>query len=139
MGRYLLGRVAEDFNITISFVPKLFKHFSGAGGHLNFSTETMREKGGMDYIKSMMAKLHNKHATHIELYGDNSKRLSGEFETSQKDLFTWGIGDRGCSVRIPTFTASNGGKGYFEDRRPASDIDPYVAAAVLVDTTLIEG
>ena len=54
-------------------------------------------------------------------------------------MFTWGIGDRSASVRVPTFTASNGFKGYIEDRRPASDLDPYVAAAVLLDTTEIEG
>ncbi len=93
----------------------------------------------MDYIKSLMTKLEQKHTTHIELYGDNSKRLSGEFETSKADIFTWGIGDRSASVRIPTSTFSNGAKGYIEDRRPASDIDPYVAAAVLVDTAIIEG
>jgi len=29
-------------------------------------------------------------------------------------------------------------KGYIEDRRPASDIDPYVVAAVICDTALLE-
>ena len=61
MGRYLLGRVAEDFNISVSFDPKLFKHFSGAGAHINFSSEQMREIGGMDYIKNIMKKFENKH------------------------------------------------------------------------------
>ena len=72
MARYLLGRVAEDFNVTISFDPKLFKHFSGAGGHLNYSTHKLREEGGKEYLHQMMKKLENKHITHIELYGDNS-------------------------------------------------------------------
>ena len=76
---------------------------------------------------------------HLELYGDNSKRLNGKFETSQYDTFSWGFGDRGASVRIPTISASNGYKTYIEDRRPASDIDPYVVSALMIDTTLIEG
>lgn len=75
---------------------------------------------------------------HIELYGDNTKRLTGMHETSSKEKFTSGVGDRSASVRIPTFTASSGGKGYIEDRRPASDIDPYVAVAAFLDTTVNE-
>ena len=51
MARYLLGRVAEDFNLTISYEPKLFDHFAGAGGHVNYSTRAMREgAGGFEHI-----------------------------------------------------------------------------------------
>jgi len=51
VARYLLGRVAEDFKISISYDPKMFKHFAGSGGHCNFSTHTMREVGGEQYLK----------------------------------------------------------------------------------------
>jgi glutamine synthetase len=54
MARYLLGRVAEDFKISVSYDPKMFKHFAGSGGHCNFSTKTMREKGGLDYLESVI-------------------------------------------------------------------------------------
>lgn len=77
IARYLLGRVAEDFKVSVSYDPKLFKHFAGSGGHVNFSTKTMREKGGLPLLESIMDKLSKKHAMHLELYGDNSKRLSG--------------------------------------------------------------
>ena len=90
----------------MTFEPKLFKDFNGAGCHINFSTNTSRDGSqGMEYIHSLIEKLATRHALHIEMYGDNSKRLTGEFETSSKEHFTSGVGDRGASVRIPTFTA----------------------------------
>ncbi len=139
MARYLLGRVAEDFKISVSYDPKMFKHFAGSGGHCNFSTKTMREKGGLDYLKSVIQKLSKKHEMHIECYGDNSKRLSGLFETSKKDEFSWGIGDRAASIRVPSSAPSQEFKTYIEDRRPASDMDPYIVGALMIDTTIIEG
>jgi glutamine synthetase len=58
----LLGRVAEDYNVTISFAPKLFPEWNGSGCHTNFSTKTMREGDlGMKYIHDMMAKFAPKH------------------------------------------------------------------------------
>ena len=74
------------------------------------------------------------------MYGEgNSARLTGEHETSSMSTFSFGAGNRAASVRIPTDTVKNNGKGYIEDRRPASNIDPYVVGAMLVDTTLLEG
>jgi glutamine synthetase len=137
MARYILARVAEDFGISVSFEPKLFKDWNGAGCHTNYSTKSMREIGGMDYIENLIKSLASKHSLHISLYGDNDKRLTGHYETSNKDVFSYGVGNRACSVRIPTSTAAEK-KGYIEDRRPASNVDPYVVSAALIDTTLLE-
>ena len=137
ISRYLLGRVAEDFNVTVSFEPKLFKDWNGAGCHTNYSTKTMREIGGMDYIEGLLKKMAPKHQFHIALYGNNEKRLTGHHETSNKEVFSYGAGNRACSVRIPTSTAAEK-KGYIEDRRPASDMDPYVVCGAIIDTTLLE-
>lgn len=98
-----MSRVAEDFNICVSFEPKLFRDWNGAGCHTNYSTKTMREgSGGMEYIKKIMEKMSAKHLLHLEHYGDNSERLTGMHETSKPDVFTYGCGNRACSVRIPT-------------------------------------
>jgi glutamine synthetase len=93
--------------------------------------------GGMDYIQTILKRLGEKHLMHIELYGNNEKRLTGHHETSNKEVFSYGVGNRAASVRIPTSTAAEK-KGYIEDRRPASDIDPYVVGAAIIDTSLLE-
>jgi len=98
----------------------------------------MREIGGMDYIEGLLKRMAPKHQLHISLYGNNDKRLTGHHETSKKEVFSYGIGNRACSVRIPTSTAAEK-KGYIEDRRPASNMDPYVVGATIIDTTLLEG
>jgi glutamine synthetase len=73
MSRYLLGRVAEDYGICISFAPKLFPEWNGSGCHTNFSTETMRAgTGGMAYIEKMMEKLSVKHKLHMSMYGEDN-------------------------------------------------------------------
>ena len=137
ISRYLLGRVAEDFNVQITFAPKIFKEYNGSGCHTNYSTKTMRSDNAMEYIEGLMQRLSAKHTLHLEFYGDNSERLTGHHETSDPTIFSHGVGHRGASCRIPTCTAAEK-KGYVEDRRPASDIDPYVVSALIADTTILD-
>jgi len=72
------------------------------------------------------------------LYGEgNELRLTGAHETSSIARFDYGEGNRGRSIRIPIPTMQNK-KGYFEDRRPASNIDPYLATGIIVDTVCLK-
>ena len=70
----------------------------------------------------------------MEVYGsDNYLRLTGEFETQSIDKFSYGVSDRGASIRIPIMVPFENWKGYLEDRRPSSNCDPYKVTKVIVD------
>ena len=98
----------------------------------------MRTPGkGMKAIEDAIKKLEKKHLEHIAVYGDdNDQRLTGKHETASMTTFSAGVADRGASIRIPRHVGAQG-YGYLEDRRPASNIDPYRVTAILVETTLL--
>jgi glutamine synthetase len=134
MSRFILERHSEKYNMRISYHPKIYKELNGAGCHVNVSTDQTREEGGLENLEPIMDKLKETHIEHINVYGvGNDLRLTGECETSDYDTFSWGVGNRGASVRIPT-QVSLTGKGYFEDRRPAATCDPYLVTQRLLET-----
>ena len=138
VANFLLERIAEKYNVRINYSPKLYDDQNGSGCHTNFSTNKTRLEGGIEEIYLCMEKLKNKHSEHIEVYGKyNNARLTGLHETSSYTEFSFGVGTRNTSVRIPTQVEKEG-CGYFEDRRPAANCDPYQVTSIIFQTCFEE-
>ena len=148
VARYILMKLSEKYSVNIDFSPKPIDFINGSGLHTNFSDLSTRgvwgrhvphsplaeeHVGGLTTIYEYINRLSAKHQEHLSVYGTNTKRLSGKYETSSAEVFTYGIGSRNTSIRIPRSVASDK-CGYFEDRRPASDADPYLVCNAIAST-----
>ena len=137
MARYLLQRLTEKYGIDIEYhcKPLGATDWNGSGMHCNFSTTYLRETGGKEYFEKLMAQFEKNLMDHINVYGpDNHMRLTGLHETAPWNKFSYGVADRGASVRVPHSFVKNGYKGYLEDRRPNSQGDPYAIASQVLKT-----
>lgn len=140
VARYLLERIAEEDGYYIDWSPKPFEGINGSGCHTNFSTIGMRnQNNGLELMLKSIKNLENTHSEDVKFFGKgNDSRMSGQYETSSYDKFSFDINtpvNRGASVRIGYDSLKNG-YGYFEDRRPGSNIDPYQVTKIVFSSAL---
>ena len=138
LSRYIMERIVSDIpGMTISWSPKPFRQYNGSGCHTNFSTKEMREKGGYRHIIRSIELLGQRCANaQNDLYGvDNYLRTTGTHEAPSSKEFSYGVGTRNTSVRIGKQTSKDQ-KGYYEDRRPGANMNPYYVIAQLNNSTL---
>ena len=136
IARYLLDRLTEKYGYYIEYHPKPIKgDWNGSGMHANFSNTLLRTCGDKEVFDKVCEAFRPLVNEHIEVYGEfNDQRLTGLHETAAITDFTYGVSDRGASIRIPIITVQKGWKGYLEDRRPASNADPYKIAGRIIKT-----
>jgi glutamine synthetase len=132
VARYILERIAEKYDCVIDYRPKLNNKINGSGCHVNFSTRSTRVDGGLAIMIDKYIPNLGEHHTHdVQMMGENNDlRLTGRHETSSYDSFSFGIGTRNTSVRIGNDTHRDG-FGYFEDRRPAANMEPYTVTSLI--------
>lgn len=137
IARYLLERIGEKYGVSINWHCKPLGQldWNGSGMHANFSNTTLRTAGSQDVYNKILEAFRPVVKEHIEVYGaDNEQRLTGKHETASIHDYSYGVSDRGASIRIPLYTVQKGWNGYLEDRRPNSAADPYKVAARIIKT-----
>ena len=137
IARYLLERIGEKYGVSINWhcKPLGALDWNGSGMHANFSNGLLRTAGSKAIFDKVCDAFRPVVKEHIAVYGaDNHLRLTGKHETASIDDFSYGVSDRGASIRIPVGVPANGWKGYLEDRRPNSAADPYKVAARIIKT-----
>lgn len=137
VARYLLERIGEQYGVSVDLHPKPLGDldWNGSGMHANFSNSTLRNAGNRETYEKICEAFRPVVKEHIDVYGaDNHMRLTGKHETASIHDFSYGISDRGASIRIPIATVERGWKGWLEDRRPSSNGDPYKIASRIIKT-----
>mmetsp|Transcript_14603 Transcript_14603/g.31837 ORF Transcript_14603/g.31837 Transcript_14603/m.31837 type:complete len:488 (-) Transcript_14603:875-2338(-) len=128
MSRFVMLRLSEREGIPITFDPRAYRGGSSSlGCYLKYSTEETRQPGvGLIAIQQHVGRLQATHVQHLLAYGKGSL---------EKLQFSCGFGNKSAGIVVPSATLLNRA-GCYVDRRPASNMDPYLVTMLLVSTTV---
>jgi glutamine synthetase len=137
LARYILSRICEKFGVIVSYKPKILQEINGSGCHINFSTIETRlisDDIGFQYncienLYDYIEKLSKVHKEYLNICNINYN----ENEIDFIDIFSFGVGTRNTSIRIPNKVIKDG-FGYFEDRRPGANMEPYLITSYIFKT-----
>ena len=136
IARYILDRLTEITDTTLNTTQSQLRVIGmDLECMLTFQIQLLRTCGSKEIYEKVCEAFRPVAQDHINVYGAyNEQRLTGLHETASIHDFSYGVSDRGASIRIPIITVENGWKGWLEDRRPASNGDPYKIAGRIVET-----
>lgn len=144
VSRYILERVAEDFGLLVNLDPMPFPqgNWLGSAMHANFSTKATRGDGGIRAIRAAIGKLESNADALLSKYDTsilkpNKRRIESGMLCSPSSQFSSDACSKVVSVRIP-LSVVQAGKGYFEERRPGGNADPYTVCEALVRTVCLD-
>ena len=123
LARWLLYRIAEDFGVAATLDPKPVR----ATGTAPVPTPTSRPRpcarATTRSSRRARRSARRPRSTSRTTAPASSDRLTGLHETAPWNEFSYGVSDRGASVRIP-WQVEVDKKGYIEDRRPNANMRP---------------
>lgn len=137
ISRYILLRLSERFDFAVSFDPRPCQSdWAGGSCVVEFSTRETRQPGsGIAAIQEQMARLQASHLSHMMAYGQGNMKRLLERNSIEAIRFTCGFNNKKSSITIPRSTLINR-CGCYVDRRPASNMDPYLVCMLLVSSAL---